>query len=81
MANANTLFFTAFQLAMGLGIALGAIAWRIGEAVTGPTDPALPFRAAFLIVAAFAVAGVLDSLKLRHSTGDHVARGTQAKEA
>lgn len=29
MAAANTLFSAAFQLAMGLGVAMGAIAWRL----------------------------------------------------
>jgi MFS family permease len=74
MGSANTLFSTAFQLAMGLGIALGAIAWRIGESVSATGGPAWPFRVAFLIVAAVALMGVADSIKLDRSAGDHVAK-------
>jgi hypothetical protein len=81
MSSANTLFSTAFQLAIGLGIALGAVAWRIGDAVAGSDGPAWPFRIAFLIVAAVALTGVVDSIRLARSAGDHVAKARQAKEA
>jgi EmrB/QacA subfamily drug resistance transporter len=77
MASANTLFSTAFQLAMGLGVALGAIAWRIGESVTASPDPAMPFRIAFLIVGAVALLGVWDSARLEGTVGDNVARVTR----
>ena len=60
MANANTLFSTAFQLAMGLGVALGAVAWRIGEALSPSDDPATPFRIAFVIVGFVALLGLVD---------------------
>jgi len=80
MASANTLFSTVFQLALGLGIALGAIAWRIGESVTVSADPAMPFRIAFLIVAAIALIGVWDSWRLDPTAGDHVARGHRGKK-
>jgi EmrB/QacA subfamily drug resistance transporter len=79
MSSANTLFSTAFQLAIGLGVALGAIAWRVGDAVAGSEGPAWPFRIAFLIVAAVALAGVVDSIRLNRSAGDHVARARQAR--
>lgn len=74
MASANTLFSTAFQLAMGLGIALGAIAWRLGAALSAGADPATPFRIAFLIVAVVALAGVWDSVRLANDAGAHVSR-------
>jgi len=79
MSSANTLFSTAFQLAIGLGVALGAVAWRIGDAIAGSDDPAWPFRIAFLIVAAVALAGVVDSIRLNRSAGDHVARARHLK--
>jgi EmrB/QacA subfamily drug resistance transporter len=70
---ANTLFSTAFQLAMGLGVALGAVAWRIGDFfVTSQSSPATPFRIAFLLVAAVALVGVWDSVRLRPSAGEQV---------
>ncbi len=80
MSSANTLFSTAFQLAIGLGIALGAIAWRVGDAVAGSHDPAWPFRIAFLIVAAVSLTGVVDSIRLDRSAGDHVAKARQKRQ-
>jgi EmrB/QacA subfamily drug resistance transporter len=74
MSSANTLFSTAFQLAIGLGIALGAIAWRVGDAVAGSAGAAWPFRIAFLIVAAVSLTGVVDSIRLDRSAGDHVSK-------
>ncbi|RKP58677.1 DHA2 family efflux MFS transporter permease subunit [Pararobbsia silviterrae] len=75
MAAANTLFSAAFQLAMGLGIALAAIAWRVGGLVaTAGASPAAPFRVAFLIVAGAALIGVWDSVRLNPRAGEHVAR-------
>jgi EmrB/QacA subfamily drug resistance transporter len=80
MAAANTLFSVAFQLAMGLGVALGAIAWRIGELAVSPGDSAtLPFRIAFLLVAAIALIGVWDSMMLQATAGEHVAKRKEAR--
>ena len=80
MAAANTLFSVAFQLAMGLGVALGAIAWRIGELAVSPGDSAtLPFRIAFLLVAAVALIGVWDSMMLQATAGEHVAKRKGAR--
>jgi EmrB/QacA subfamily drug resistance transporter len=75
MSAANTLFSTIFQLAMGLGIALGAVAWRVGAALTPGLAPALPFRIAFLVVAAVSLLGLRDSLALDPAAGAQVARG------
>lgn len=74
MTSANTLFSTAFQLAMGLGVALGAIAWRLGEVIGADAGPVMPFRVAFLIVGAISLLGVLDSLALEAEAGSNVAR-------
>ena len=80
MAAANTLFSVAFQLAMGLGVALGAIAWRIGELAVSPGDSAtLPFRIAFLLVAAVALIGVWDSMMLHATAGEHVDKRKGAR--
>ncbi|MFO1207895.1 MAG: MFS transporter [Amaricoccus sp.] len=73
MAGANTLFSAVFQLAMGLGVALGAIAWRIGDAVAPDADPAAPFHVAFLLVAAVALLGVWDSARLAPDAGHQVS--------
>jgi len=72
MRDANTLFSTAFQLAMGLGVALGAIAWRIGSALLPHAHDARPFGIAFAIVGALSLLSIVDSLRLRPGAGDHV---------
>lgn len=72
MRDANTLFSTAFQLAMGLGVALGAIAWRIGEITAPSGDPATPFRIAFVLVGIVAALGTIDSMMLAHEAGSNV---------
>jgi len=79
MSAANTLFSAAFQLSMGLGIAVAAVGWRLGGALTGlfGPDPAMPFRIAFLILAGVALVGVYDSLKLAPNAGDRVSRGAK----
>ncbi len=74
MSDANTLFSTVSQLASGLGVALGAIGWRIGEAVSFEADLAMPFRIAFLIVAFTSLLADLDSVMLQRDAGDQVAR-------
>ncbi|TKI03741.1 MFS transporter [Martelella alba] len=74
MSDANTLFSMAIQLAMGLGVALGAIAWRIGQAVLPHAGVEMPFRIAFLVVAMTALLAVVDSARLKPGAGDHVAK-------
>ena len=78
MSAANTLFSTVFQLAMGLGIALGAVAIRLGEWAAPHLGlaqvPAASFRLAFLMVAVVALLGLVDSLRLVRNAGDHVSR-------
>ena len=77
MTDANTLFSTAFQLAMGLGVALGAVAWRVGEYVAAnhePGQPQLAFQIAFVLIALVSAVGMLDSFKLAARAGEHVIR-------
>lgn len=69
MSDANTLFSTLFQIAMALGIALGAMALRIGEYVGGGESAVLPFRIAFLIVAIVSFVSILDALSLPKNAG------------
>ena len=74
MSGPNTLFSSIFQLAIGLGVALGAIAWRIGQmAAPDPSDPALPFRIAFLIIAALCLVGIWDSVRLGPEAGHQIS--------
>jgi hypothetical protein len=78
MAAAMRLFSVAFQLAMGRGAR--AIAWRIGELAVSPGGSAtLPFRVAFLLVAAVALISVWDSMMLHATAGEHVAKRKEAR--
>ena len=77
MSGANTLFSTAFQLAMGLGVALGALAVRSANgcvaapACRGSRGGAVPggVRHGGLV----ALLGLLDCLKLRPGAGDNIS--------
>ena len=75
MSGANTLLNIAQQLAMGMGVALGAIALRIAEPFDSATTGVIPlasFRIAFVIVGAIALLGVVDALGLHPTAGDEV---------
>ncbi|MDK9363380.1 MFS transporter [Lelliottia wanjuensis] len=77
MSYANTLFSTATQLAVGLGITLGAIGIRIGEklgSVLGITDvPGISFRLAFVAIALICLVGMVDTLRLTRDAGSAVS--------
>ena len=68
MSDANTLFSTASQLAVGLGITLGAIGIRLGEQVGDWLHltelPGISFRLSFVFIALICLAGMIDSLHL-----------------
>ena len=85
MSGANTMFSTAFQLALGLGIALGALAIRFSEWLVPRIGlehwPAAPYRLAFIMVALVALAGLFDSARLAAGAGDHVIRPRQRAPA
>ena len=82
MAPANTLFSTAFQVAMGLGIALGTVCVRLGHWISDSLGfesmPAIDFRLAFLLVALVSLASLVDALRLAPEAGNHVARRPKA---
>ncbi|MDQ0475120.1 MFS transporter [Labrys wisconsinensis] len=74
MSGANTLFNMAQQMAMGMGIAAGAVALRAaGWFVPGaPAVPLGSFHLAFLMTGMIALAGCLDLLGLERTAGDAV---------
>ena len=80
MSAANALFSVAFQLAMGLGVGLGAIALRLGERLAdlSGAGAVAPFRVAFLIVALVSLLGRLDSLRLTAHAGENMAKATRS---
>lgn len=78
MSYANTLFSTATQLAVGLGITLGAIGIRIGELFSGwlgmESLPGISFRMAFVAIALVCLLGMVDTLRLVKDAGSAVSR-------
>ncbi|MDI6442136.1 MFS transporter [Cronobacter dublinensis] len=81
MSYANTLFSTATQLAVGLGVTLGAIGIRLGEVISEAffttAVPGLSFRLAFVMMALLSLAGMADTLRLAAHAGSSVS-GKQA---
>jgi len=77
MAGANMLFSLVQQVTFGLGIAVGAVALRIADALATPDSAALglvDFRLAFLFIGALGLAGLYDSLSLPHDAGTVVSK-------
>jgi EmrB/QacA subfamily drug resistance transporter len=78
MSGANTLFSTAFQLALGMGVAVGALAVRFSEWLIPQVGlaqwPAAPYRLAFIMVALVALLGLIDCLGLKADAGDNISR-------
>ena len=77
MSDANTLFSTASQLAVGLGITLGAIGIRLGEQVGDWLHltelPGISFRLSFVFIALICLVGMSDSLHLAKTAGSSVS--------
>ncbi|HEN4941645.1 TPA: MFS transporter [Klebsiella pneumoniae] len=77
MSDANTLFSTASQLAVGLGITLGTIGIRLGEQVGDWLHltelPGISFRLSFVFIALICLVGMIDSLHLAKTAGSSVS--------
>lgn len=77
MSYANTLFSTASQLAVGLGITLGAIGIRMGEKASEwlslTAVPGISFRLSFVFIAFICLVGMVDSLRLSKDAGSSVS--------
>ncbi|MGY1190684.1 MFS transporter [Klebsiella pneumoniae] len=77
MSDANTLFSTASQLAVGLGITLGAIGIRLGEQVGDWLHltelPGISFRLSFVFIALICLVGMIDSLHLAKTAGSSMS--------
>ncbi len=70
MAPANTWFSVAFQLSIGLGVAVGAVALRLASAADGITVPGLvEFHLAFAAVALCMACTALAGLRLAANAG------------
>ena len=70
MAPANTWFSVAFQLSLGVGVAVGAVALRLAGAEAGVEPPGLAeFHAAFAAVALCMACAALAGLRLPADAG------------
>jgi EmrB/QacA subfamily drug resistance transporter len=82
VGSANTLAATAQQLTMGLGVAAGALALRVGSPLGDHLaigDPAhRPYAVAFLLIAAIAAVSVVDSARLTADAGAAINPGRVA---
>jgi hypothetical protein len=76
MGHANTLHSALQQLAIGLGVAIGAVSLRFGEAVlgAGPAD-AGPYRVALVVIAALILTGAAAGLRMPRNAGELVRSG------
>jgi EmrB/QacA subfamily drug resistance transporter len=76
--DANTLQATAQQLAVGLGVPLGAVAIRAGAplagALPGATTASGPYSVAFLLLALVALVGTAAAFRLHPDAGSAVTR-------
>ncbi len=75
MSGANTLFNMAQQMAMGVGIALGAVALRLAMLAHPGSHGMVPlaaFHIAFGITAAIALAGMFDVFALSPRAGEAI---------
>lgn len=74
MSGASTLFSMFFQLAMGMGVAVGALLLRASMTVQGHSGQALvsDFRVAFVGVAIVGLLALIDVYALQRNAGEHV---------
>lgn len=77
MSYANTLFSTATQLSVGLGITLGAIGIRLGEKISGwlglSTLPGISIKISFVLITLICLIGLFDLLRLPRTAGSSVS--------
>lgn len=76
VGGANTLFSTAAQLSMGLGVAAGALALQCGTVLGG--SEIASFRVAFLLIGLAALVSIVDSVRLGSGAGANLAGGPNA---
>lgn len=69
MTDANTLASTLQQVAMGFGVAVGAVALRLGDVFSGARNP-FPF--AFVVLAALTALATVEALLLSRAAGENI---------
>jgi EmrB/QacA subfamily drug resistance transporter len=81
LARANTLASTMQTLSIGLGVALGGLALRVGESVARVSSPGASveaFRVAFIILGVVTAAAAFESIGMPSDAGASVAAGRAA---
>ncbi|SDS89035.1 drug resistance transporter, EmrB/QacA subfamily [Friedmanniella luteola] len=75
MTDANTLASTLQQVAVGLGVAVGAVVLRVVDLTAGPgrLDPVTPYAITFGVLAVLMLHPLVEALVLHRSAGDEVA--------
>jgi EmrB/QacA subfamily drug resistance transporter len=75
MTDANTLASTLQQVAVGLGVALGAVILRAVDLGAGSSalQPATPYAIAFVVLAVLMLHPLAEAVLLHRSAGDEVA--------
>lgn len=78
MSYANTLFSTATQLSVGLGITLGAIGIRLGEKLSQWLEvtaiPGISIKISFVMITLICLLGLIDLLRLPQNAGSSVSK-------
>jgi EmrB/QacA subfamily drug resistance transporter len=72
MTHATTLMSTLQELGAGLGVAVGALLVRLGDAIGFPGGAAGPFRVAFVLLAVLMLIPALEGVLLSRRAGDTV---------
>jgi EmrB/QacA subfamily drug resistance transporter len=72
MTHANTLMSTLQELGAGLGVAVGALLVRVGQAVGPFQGAAGPYRVAFVLLAVVLVWPAIEGVLLSRTAGDAV---------
>ncbi|MEW1846455.1 MFS transporter [Nonomuraea angiospora] len=72
MNHANTLLSTLQELGAGLGVAIGALLVRLGEAIPGVAGAAGPYRVAFVLLSIILALLAIPTLLLPRTAGDEV---------
>ncbi|NMP26738.1 MFS transporter [Rahnella sp. SAP-1] len=77
MADANTLFSTALQLAVGLGVTIGALGTRLGDQIAHwmawQSIPGIGFKLSFIFMAVITLVGLIDIWRLAANAGESVS--------
>ena len=71
MTDANTLASTVQQVAAGFGVAVGAVALRLGGVFSG-TESLAAFRFSFAVLAALTLLSTLEAHRLTRTAGETI---------